>query len=37
MIRHTALKLAELKQIPLEEVARTTTANAKKIFKILAG
>jgi TatD DNase family protein len=34
MVRLTALKLAELKGISFEEVARTTTANSKRVFRI---
>jgi TatD DNase family protein len=29
---HTAQKVAELKEVPLEEVARQTTANARRLF-----
>jgi TatD DNase family protein len=31
---HTALKIAELKGIPLDEVARCTTRNAEKLFRL---
>jgi TatD DNase family protein len=31
-IRYVAEKLAEVKGVPIEEVARVTTANAQKIF-----
>jgi Tat protein secretion system quality control protein TatD with DNase activity len=31
---HTAQKLAEIKELPLEEVSRVTTANALKAFGI---
>jgi TatD DNase family protein len=34
MVKLTAMKLAELKGVSLETVARTTTANAKRVFKI---
>lgn len=34
MVRLTAQKLAELKGLSLEEVARVTTENAKRIFKL---
>jgi TatD DNase family protein len=34
MVRQTAMKLAEVKGISLEEVARATTENARKVFKI---
>lgn len=33
-IRHTAEKLAELLEIPVEEVARITTANAARLFRV---
>ncbi len=33
-IPYIAERIAELKEIPLEEVAETTTKNAKKLFKI---
>jgi TatD DNase family protein len=32
MVKHTALKLAEIKGIPFEELARITTENAKRCF-----
>jgi TatD DNase family protein len=35
-IRYTAEKIAELKGLPMEEVARATTANARKAFRIPA-
>jgi TatD DNase family protein len=31
----TALKVAEIKDVPLEEVARTTTANAERVFRLM--
>jgi TatD DNase family protein len=34
MVKLTALKLAELKGISFEEVAKVTTANSKRIFRI---
>jgi TatD DNase family protein len=34
MVRHTGLKLAELKAIALDEVAASTSANAKRVFKL---
>jgi TatD DNase family protein len=34
MVKLTALKLAELKGISIEEVAQVTTANSKRVFKI---
>ena len=34
MVRHTAEKLAELRQTSLEEIARVTTANAVAFFRI---
>ncbi len=34
MVKFTALKLAEIKSLSLDEVARITTANSKRIFKI---
>lgn len=34
MVKYTALKLAEVKGLSFEEVARVTTANAKKLFRI---
>jgi TatD DNase family protein len=34
MVKQTAQKIAELRGIPLEEVALATTANAKRFFKI---
>jgi TatD DNase family protein len=34
MVKLTALKLAELKGISFEEVARATTANSKRVFRI---
>jgi TatD DNase family protein len=34
MVRLTAMKLAEVKGISLEEVARVTTANSKRFFRI---
>ena len=33
-LKHTAEKIAELKEITVEEVGRTTTENAKKLFGI---
>jgi len=33
-VKHVAEKIAELKQVSLEEVARQTTANAKEVFRI---
>ena len=33
-VKHVAEKIAELKQVSLEEVARQTTANAKKVFRL---
>jgi TatD DNase family protein len=34
MVRMTAQKLAEVKGLPLEEIARATTANSKRVFKL---
>lgn len=34
MVRHTAQKLAELQGLPVEEVARITSENAAKLFRI---
>ncbi|MGZ3698764.1 MAG: TatD family hydrolase [Bdellovibrionota bacterium] len=34
MVRFTAMKLAELKGVALDEVARVTTANARRVFGI---
>jgi TatD DNase family protein len=34
MVRHTAMKIAELKGLTLDEVARTTTSNARRVFGI---
>jgi len=34
MVKHTALKLAEIKGISFDEVAATTTKNAKRFFRI---
>ncbi|MCM0607097.1 MAG: TatD family hydrolase [Xanthomonadaceae bacterium] len=34
MVRYTAVKLAELKGVTLDEVARVTSANAKAMFRI---
>ena len=34
MVKHTALKLAEIRGIPFEELARITTANARACFRI---
>ena len=34
MVVHTAKKLAELKKIPFEELARVTTESARRVFKI---
>lgn len=34
MVRLTAQKIAEIKGVPLEEVARVTTANARRLFRI---
>jgi TatD DNase family protein len=34
MVRLTAMKLAEIKGLTFEEVARATTANARRIFRI---
>ena len=34
MVRLTAMKLAEIKGVSLEEVARVTTANARKFFRL---
>ncbi len=34
MVKHTAQKIADLKGIELEAVARATTANAKRFFRI---
>jgi TatD DNase family protein len=34
MVRMTAQKLAEVKGLALEEVARATTANARRVFKV---
>jgi len=34
MVRLTAMKLAEVKGIAVEEVARVTTANARRFFRI---
>jgi len=34
MVIHTAEKLAELKNVSLEELARITTANAKRVFQL---
>lgn len=33
-VKHVAEKIAELKQVSLDEVARQTTANAKEVFRI---
>ena len=33
-VAHIALKLAEIKELPLEEVARVTSANAERLFHI---
>lgn len=33
-VKHVAEKIAEIKQVPFEEVARQTTENAKKVFGI---
>ncbi|HVY67521.1 MAG TPA: TatD family hydrolase, partial [Patescibacteria group bacterium] len=33
-VRYVAEKVAEIKNIPAEEVARLTTANAKKLFRL---
>jgi TatD DNase family protein len=34
MVRFTAEKLAELKGLPIEEIARVTSANARRVFRI---
>jgi TatD DNase family protein len=34
MVKHTALKLAEIRGIPFEELARITTANARACFRM---
>lgn len=34
MVKHTALKIAELKNVSLEEVARSTAKNARALFRI---
>ncbi len=34
MVRHTGLKLAELKGMAVDEVAARTSANAKRVFKL---
>lgn len=34
MVKLTAQKIAEVKGVPIEEVARVTTANAKRFFRI---
>jgi TatD DNase family protein len=34
MVLQTAMKLAEVKGLPLDEVARITTENSKRFFKI---
>lgn len=34
MVRFTAMKLAEIKGITLEEVARVTTANSRRLFRL---
>jgi len=34
MVLQTAMKLAEVKGLPLEEVARATTANSRRLFRI---
>ena len=33
-IKHTAERIAEIKQVSVEEVARQTTENAKKVFRL---
>jgi TatD DNase family protein len=33
-IKHTAEKLAELKGVSLEEIAASTSRNARKLFRI---
>jgi len=35
-VRHVAEKLAEVKGVPLEEVARVTTENARRLFRLPA-
>lgn len=35
MVVHTAMKLAELKGVDLEEVARATSANARRLFELV--
>lgn len=35
MVKFTAQKLAEIKNLPFEEIARVTTENAKRIFKLI--
>ena len=35
-IPHIAAALAQLKGVPVEEVARVTTANAQRLFKLPA-
>jgi TatD DNase family protein len=34
MVKLTAMKIAELRNLPLEEIARATTANARSLFRI---
>ncbi|AEN72627.1 hydrolase, TatD family [Rhodothermus marinus SG0.5JP17-172] len=36
-VRHVAEKLAEVKGVPLEEVTRVTTENARRLFRLPAG
>lgn len=33
-VKHIAERIAEIKQVPFEEVARQTTENAKKVFRL---
>jgi TatD DNase family protein len=34
MVRHTALKLAEIKGVSIEEVAAVTTVNSRRVFRL---
>ena len=37
LVAHTAAALAALRGVPLEEFARQTTANARRLFRLDAG